>query len=1048
MKQKLLLFLLALVGSIGAWAETTISLGNSANIKANATFYKNGAVQTGSAWCDKAVYRAVTLAGAISSYSGYLDAKSSATLTISVPAGATIKGYSFGIQMKDNLTCTANDVALNNSSPVTVSASSLSTNSVTINFTNVTGNGSNECLLELSNFTVNVETYNVESLKTDGYYYIHNSANSDKYVSNELKCTTTGSRQLFKISKAIRNGAECYTIYNLSTRKFAKYAENSNGADISGDDAGDNSYWTLTFDGNHWTICPQGTNSYSWNFYGGLTDGNPVKLWNTSDGNSKWLLEEATSLTSYAIDGDYEFYTVTNNRNSDKVVSSEYKCASSNPGVFRIQKVSGQSYYTMYNMSSNKYVNWTDANSGANKLTEADNTSSNSYWDILDQLDSNNIIATICPHGTTTLSWNFYGGASDGTAIGLFSNTDGGSTWRLAKQTYNAEYKLFYNNTELTDYSTSNITVTKADPISATPESWKRDFCTLKFYSDASLTTELSMLPASDVTVYVKATWTGPFEISADYASAHWYDMAVRGDYYVTSDRVDGDNALAPIEANALGLAEDAYQWAFVGNPWNLKLYNKYKGSSKVYSWSSTDNGSIPAFVDVAEGNSWWIRQNTTGTNTFQLTIPSYGYQVNQFGGATGSLKIWADARQNDVGSAFKVIEVPDDFAEYAAAEIQPYVTATGYFALTDAVKASIGWNDSYATTCPFATYKAMKETLLANVNNINSYNLPATGYYRFTSKMYNTYMGLTTDKVLDNFSENSAATIVKLTKGTGENAGKYTIALQDRYIQTLNRSVDAPLTDDAASAEWFAPTVVEIGYGSFGDADATVNDGYSYVHAASSAGGNKVVGWVANAEASKWTIEDADDFDLTIGETGYSTLWVPFPVTIPSGLEVYTGSLNGNYLHLDEVTDYIPANTAVVLKGNADDYKFLIYDGDVAAITGNVLLGSNGNVTGGTDIYALSTLGGTEPVGFYPVGNITIPANKAYLNTSAGVKGFTFLFDDDATGLDAVNGQWSMVNDQPIFNLAGQRINKMQNRRSTYVKGINIVNGKKVMVK
>ena len=47
--------------------------------------------------------------------------------------------------------------------------------------------------------------------------------------------------------------------------------------------------------------------------------------------------------------------------------------------------------------------------------------------------------------------------------------------------------------------------------------------------------------------------------------------------------------------------------------------------------------------------------------------------------------------------------------------------------------------------------------------------------------------------------------------------------------------------------------------------------------------------------------------------------------------------------------------------------------------------------------------------------------------------------FDPD--GIKEVNAQWSMDNNQTIFNLAGQRISKMQ-------KGVNIVNGKKVMVK
>ena len=46
---------------------------------------------------------------------------------------------------------------------------------------------------------------------------------------------------------------------------------------------------------------------------------------------------------------------------------------------------------------------------------------------------------------------------------------------------------------------------------------------------------------------------------------------------------------------------------------------------------------------------------------------------------------------------------------------------------------------------------------------------------------------------------------------------------------------------------------------------------------------------------------------------------------------------------------------------------------------------------------------------------------------------------EDEEDGIKAVNGQWSMDNGQSIYNLAGQRLQKMQH-------GVNIVNGKKVV--
>ncbi len=71
-----------------------------------------------------------------------------------------------------------------------------------------------------------------------------------------------------------------------------------------------------------------------------------------------------------------------------------------------------------------------------------------------------------------------------------------------------------------------------------------------------------------------------------------------------------------------------------------------------------------------------------------------------------------------------------------------------------------------------------------------------------------------------------------------------------------------------------------------------------------------------------------------------------------------------------------------------------------------------------------------------------TVAEGKAYLEVAKpGVKGFAFSFADQADGINEVNGQWSTANGQSIYNLAGQRIQKMQ-------KGINIVNGKKVVLK
>ena len=151
-----------------------------------------------------------------------------------------------------------------------------------------------------------------------------------------------------------------------------------------------------------------------------------------------------------------------------------------------------------------------------------------------------------------------------------------------------------------------------------------------------------------------------------------------------------------------------------------------------------------------------------------------------------------------------------------------------------------------------------------------------------------------------------------------------------------------------------------------------------------------------------------------------------------------------------------IPAYTAVVLiNGNQDaTAKLTITSGLASVVTKkvNLLKGTLTSMTldlsDETNNYSLGRKDGR--IGFYKFLNgnktsITLGANKAYLEVPAsnGVKGFTLSLDDaDAIrDLQMVNGQ--MVNGQwpSIYSLSGQRLSRP-------MKGVNIIAGKKVVVK
>ena len=153
-----------------------------------------------------------------------------------------------------------------------------------------------------------------------------------------------------------------------------------------------------------------------------------------------------------------------------------------------------------------------------------------------------------------------------------------------------------------------------------------------------------------------------------------------------------------------------------------------------------------------------------------------------------------------------------------------------------------------------------------------------------------------------------------------------------------------------------------------------------------------------------------------------------------------YTGLINGEYLTLNEVQGTIPAFTPVVLKAAPNTYVYNMAEG-VEPIEANDLKGTLEDIDA-TGKYVLAQPEG-EQVGFYLANSGTIAAGKAYLENASGVKAFYFGSPDGSTGIGTIdNGQMRTENGQSaIYNLAGQRLQKMQ-------RGINIVNGKKVLVK
>ena len=182
----------------------------------------------------------------------------------------------------------------------------------------------------------------------------------------------------------------------------------------------------------------------------------------------------------------------------------------------------------------------------------------------------------------------------------------------------------------------------------------------------------------------------------------------------------------------------------------------------------------------------------------------------------------------------------------------------------------------------------------------------------------------------------------------------------------------------------------------------------------------------------------------VTLGNLGWATLYTPYALDFSAtGLTAYTATVEGTTVTLTEVTE-VPANTGVVLSGDEGDYNIpTIASSETSKgdLTGNATEATAFDAVAGHTYYVLAPSEDANfKVQFRPVESGSIAAGKAFLDVAgAGVKAFSVKFAD----ADAIGDVRSKMEDgrNEIFNLAGQRLSKAQ-------KGINIVNGKKILVK
>lgn len=141
-----------------------------------------------------------------------------------------------------------------------------------------------------------------------------------------------------------------------------------------------------------------------------------------------------------------------------------------------------------------------------------------------------------------------------------------------------------------------------------------------------------------------------------------------------------------------------------------------------------------------------------------------------------------------------------------------------------------------------------------------------------------------------------------------------------------------------------------------------------------------------------------------------------------------------------NKITGTIKGGQGVLLKGAAGETVTINSCNSDNTLSENLLIGTTAPTYVASNEYF-----GLSGSNFVPVKEGVVPAGKALLNANdipdfGSVKSFIFVFNDDATGITETRTA-TREEVEAIFNLGGQRMSKMQ-------RGLNIVNGKKVLVK
>lgn len=718
----------------------------------------------------------------------------------------------------------------------------------------------------------------------------------------------------------------------------------------------------------------------------------------------------------------------------------------SSVAYFKIVESETTNQYYVLCLNNNKYVTYSEAKRGYNKVSFTDSKENAKLWKInleAGQKERYDIFPSTVSGTDEDPSWNWVGGADYNSDLSLWDAKDGSSSWTFEECRQNLTLNYTWNGTDIVKKETVVAALPGADK-SIAPATGT-EYAIVGSMSpetiDAS-TTEYTINLAEDL----------PFQKSTSFADATWYVMDVHGNHnelpngkqYVWTYQTD--NSIKFPRTN-LGTATytDNMLWCFMGDVQHgFKIYNKAAGESLTLR-KATDGETLASMSAQNDRNVFKLHHSTQGElreKGFCFKIDGDSYYLNAPGSNDNkTLKGWTSP---DGGSTSRVFNPASCATNYT----NMWLNAFEGGAITG--KEAYLNNSENITALKNALNTINESASLENINKLTTLNAAienttATfkeGYYRLVNRQYNKFLHVNNNNMNAQVGKDKAVGSVVYFKSAGE--GQYNLMMEGLYLGAVSKGQNIALGNEASEGtytiEFFANNpIVKI----HESTNSKKENDFHYIHID---GSSNAVGWQAGEGnvPSHWYVYPATDIEValnTVGEKSYATAYLPFGVSAVSGADAYVGKLNTekNALDMTEV-EGVPAEKGFVLVGTGDKATLTI--GDANEVNTD-LTGTNTAITLTDEnranylVFGKNKADNTK-VGFFKTTATTIPANKAFLETSALTQeAIAMNFGGNTTGVNTVVLGENGVN-APVFDLSGRRV------VAPVKGGVYIQNGKK----